>query len=33
VLGWDAARSEAFLREEVQRWARLVAEAGIRTDG
>lgn len=30
VLGWDPARSEAFLREEVQRWAKLVAEAGIR---
>ena len=30
VLGWDSARSAAFLREEVERWARLVAEAGIR---
>ncbi len=29
VLGWDPARSGAFLREEVERWARLVAEAGI----
>jgi tripartite-type tricarboxylate transporter receptor subunit TctC len=32
VLGWDADRSNAFLREEVQRWARLVAEAGIRAE-
>jgi tripartite-type tricarboxylate transporter receptor subunit TctC len=32
VLGWDAARSRAFIAEEVERWARLVAEAGIRAD-
>ena len=32
VLGWDAARSAAFLREEVERWGRLVAEAGIRAE-
>ena len=32
VLGWDAARSGTFLREEVERWARLVAQAGIRGD-
>jgi len=32
MLGWDSARSDAFLRAEVQRWARLVAEAGIRVE-
>ncbi len=32
VLGWPADRSNAFLREEVERWARLVAQAGIRAD-
>jgi tripartite-type tricarboxylate transporter receptor subunit TctC len=32
VLGWDAARSRAFIGEEVERWARLVTEAGIRAD-
>jgi tripartite-type tricarboxylate transporter receptor subunit TctC len=33
VLGWDAARSGAFIREETDRWAVLVREAGIRADG
>lgn len=32
VAGWDAARSSRFFGEEVQRWARLVNEAGIRPD-
>jgi tripartite-type tricarboxylate transporter receptor subunit TctC len=32
MLAWDAARSRAFLAGEVTRWARLVAEAGIRAD-
>jgi tripartite-type tricarboxylate transporter receptor subunit TctC len=32
VLGWDAARSGQFIGEEVERWARLVAEAGIRAE-
>jgi tripartite-type tricarboxylate transporter receptor subunit TctC len=32
VLGWDAARSQAHLDAEVERWGRLVAEAGIRAD-
>ena len=32
MLGWDAARSRAFLEEEVERWGRLVAEAGIKVD-
>ncbi|HYZ34721.1 MAG TPA: tripartite tricarboxylate transporter substrate binding protein [Crenalkalicoccus sp.] len=32
VLGWEAARSRAFLTEEVARWGRLVQEAGIRAD-
>jgi len=32
MLGWDAARSRAFLKEEVDRWGRLVAEAGIKVD-
>lgn len=32
LLGWDAARSAAFIGAEVERWARLVAEAGIRAD-
>jgi tripartite-type tricarboxylate transporter receptor subunit TctC len=31
-LGWDAARSARFIGEEVERWGRLVAEAGIRVD-
>jgi tripartite-type tricarboxylate transporter receptor subunit TctC len=31
-LGWDAARSARFIAEEVERWGRLVAEAGIRAD-
>ncbi len=33
VLGWDAARSAAFVRAETDRWATLVTEAGIRADG
>jgi len=32
VLGWDAARSGAHIHAEVERWGRLVAEAGIRAD-
>ena len=32
VLGWGAARSRAHLHAEVERWGRLVAEAGIRAD-
>jgi tripartite-type tricarboxylate transporter receptor subunit TctC len=32
VLGWDASRSRAFIGQEVERWARLVTEAGIRAD-
>ncbi|MCW8088145.1 Bug family tripartite tricarboxylate transporter substrate binding protein [Sabulicella glaciei] len=32
VLGWDSDRSKTFLTEEVQRWGRLVREAGIRVD-
>jgi tripartite-type tricarboxylate transporter receptor subunit TctC len=32
VLGWDADRSRAFVTQEVERWARLVQEAGIRPD-
>jgi tripartite-type tricarboxylate transporter receptor subunit TctC len=32
VLGWDAARSGRFIREEVERWARLVMDAGIRPE-
>ena len=32
VLGWPSDRSKAFLREEVERWARLVAQAGIRAE-
>ena len=32
VLGWDAARSQAHIHAEVERWGRLVAEAGIRAD-
>ncbi len=32
VLGWDAGRSSAHLNAEVERWGRLVAEAGIRAD-
>lgn len=32
MLGWDAARSRAFLDAEVERWGRLVAEAGIKVD-
>jgi tripartite-type tricarboxylate transporter receptor subunit TctC len=33
VLGWDADRSRAFMASEVERWGRLVREAGIRADG
>jgi tripartite-type tricarboxylate transporter receptor subunit TctC len=32
VLGWDAARSGAFVRAETDRWATLVREANIRPD-
>ena len=32
VLGWGAARSQAHVNAEVERWGRLVAEAGIRAD-
>lgn len=32
VLGWDAARSKEYIDSEVDRWAKLVAEAGIRAD-
>jgi tripartite-type tricarboxylate transporter receptor subunit TctC len=32
VLGWESDRSDRFLREEVERWARLVREAGIRAE-
>lgn len=32
MLGWDAARSREHLHAEVERWGRLVAEAGIRAD-
>ncbi len=32
VLGRGAARSEAHINAEVERWGRLVAEAGIRAD-
>jgi tripartite-type tricarboxylate transporter receptor subunit TctC len=32
VLGWDAARSAAFVAAETDRWAILVREAGIRAD-
>jgi tripartite-type tricarboxylate transporter receptor subunit TctC len=32
VLGWDAARSTQFVREETDRWATLVREANIRPD-
>jgi len=31
-LGWPADRSARFIAEEVERWARLAAEAGIRAD-
>ena len=32
VLGWDSARSGAFVRAETDRWASLVTEAQIRPD-
>jgi len=32
VLGWDAARSKEYIDSEVDRWAKLVAEAGIKAD-
>lgn len=32
VLGWEPDRSRAFIAGEVERWARLVAEARIRPD-
>ncbi|NKC31010.1 Bug family tripartite tricarboxylate transporter substrate binding protein [Falsiroseomonas selenitidurans] len=32
VLGWDSARSAAFIRAETDRWATLVTEAGIKPD-
>lgn len=33
VLGWDSARSAAFVASETDRWANLVREAQIRVDG
>jgi len=32
VEGWDRARSLAFVAAEVERWARLIQEAGLRAD-
>lgn len=32
VLGWDSGRSQAYIHGEVDRWARLVTDAGIRAD-
>jgi tripartite-type tricarboxylate transporter receptor subunit TctC len=32
MLGWDPDRSRSFMEAEVQRWGRLVREAGIRAD-
>jgi tripartite-type tricarboxylate transporter receptor subunit TctC len=32
VLGWNADRSRGFVEAEVERWSRLVREAGIRAD-
>ncbi len=32
VLGWDSGRSREYIHEQVDRWARLVAEAGIRAE-
>ncbi len=32
ILGWDAARSTRFVREETDRWASLVTEAQIKPD-
>ncbi|MBV1796163.1 tripartite tricarboxylate transporter substrate binding protein [Siccirubricoccus sp. G192] len=32
VLGWDAARSREYIDGQVERWSRLVAEAGIKVD-
>lgn len=32
VLGWEPDRSRAFMAAEVERWGRLVREAGIRAD-
>lgn len=32
VLAWDADRSKSFIGAEVERWGRLVREAGIRAD-
>ena len=32
VLGWDATRSAAFVKEETDRWAGLVQEAQIKPD-
>jgi len=32
VLGWDSARSAAFVQAETDRWATLVTEAQIRPD-
>ncbi|WP_372620519.1 Bug family tripartite tricarboxylate transporter substrate binding protein [Falsiroseomonas sp.] len=33
VLGWEAARSQQFVAAETERWATLVREAGIRSEG
>jgi tripartite-type tricarboxylate transporter receptor subunit TctC len=32
MLGWEPDRSRSFMETEVQRWGRLVREAGIRAD-
>ncbi|WP_431303883.1 Bug family tripartite tricarboxylate transporter substrate binding protein [Sediminicoccus sp. BL-A-41-H5] len=32
MLGWEPDRSRTFMEAEVQRWGRLVREAGIRAD-
>jgi tripartite-type tricarboxylate transporter receptor subunit TctC len=32
MLGWEPDRSRSFMEAEVQRWGRLVREAGIRAD-
>lgn len=33
VEGWDRARSVAYVEAETSRWARLIQEAGLRSDG
>jgi tripartite-type tricarboxylate transporter receptor subunit TctC len=32
ILGWDTARTQRHLAQEVQRWAAVIAEAGIKAD-